>query len=198
MEIWEHNGTLYEVSSYYCLPDNAWTYELQGITGPPGTGPHLEVSVPDKAPDDGPFVPRSQHHVVVSFGPGWIPWLVLRRFRDHVQNSGDIVTMSRPVEVVGDLRLTANAWHYGDQRCEVNSFYFSDRDAWCYELCVPDPDPDANDYLEVLVPDITPNGPFTPTSVDKVVLIPHGEVNLRWPVFTHFTTTLESSGDIAT
>lgn len=195
VEIWEHDGNLYELSSYYCLPDDSWTYELQGITGPPGTGPYLEVSIPDKTPDEGPFAPRSQCHVVVSFGPGSIPWLVLRRFHDHVQASGDIVANA---EVVGDLRLTNNAWHYGDQQCEVNSFPFIERDAWCYELCVPDPDPNANNYLEVLVPDITPNGPFTPATVDRVVLTPHGKVNLLWPMFAHFMAALESSGDLVT
>ncbi|WP_194837092.1 hypothetical protein [Nocardia sp. XZ_19_369] len=198
MEIWEHDGNLYEVSSYYCLPDDAWTYALQGITGPPGTGPHLDVRVADKTPDEGPFAPKSQHYVVVSFGPGSIPWLVLRRFRDHVQASGDIVTNSQPAEVVGDIRRTNNTWHYGDQRFEVNSFYFSDRDAWCYELCVLDPDPNANNYLEVLIPDLTPNGPFTPATVDRMVLTPHGEVNLPWPMFTHFMTALELAEDIAT
>ncbi|MFE7802211.1 hypothetical protein [Nocardia sp. NPDC057440] len=198
VEIWEHDGKLYEVSSYYCLPDDAWTYELQGMTGPPGTGPHLNVSVPGETPDEGPFVPRSQRRVVVSFGPGSIPWLVLCRFRAHVQASGDIVTKSPPAEVVGDLRWSNNAWRYGDQRYEVNTFHFSDRDAWCYELCVPDPDPHANNYLDVLVPDVTPNGPFTPATVDRVVLTPHGEVSLSWPMFTHFMTALESSGDIVT
>ncbi|MEV6562865.1 hypothetical protein AB0M22_44605 [Nocardia sp. NPDC051756] len=193
MEIWEHDGNLYEVSSNYCLPDEAWTYELQGITGPPGTGPHLDVSIPDQTPE-GPFTPRSQRHVIVSFGPGSIPWLILRRFRDHVQSSGDIVTKDQPAEVVGDLRWSYNTWHFGDQRCEVNSFYFSDRDAWCYELCIPDPDPDANNYLEVLVPDITPNGPYTQATIDQVIATPHGKLNLHWPIFTHFLTVLESSG----
>ncbi|WP_107656212.1 hypothetical protein [Nocardia suismassiliense] len=198
MEIWEHGGNLYEVSSYYCLTDDAWIYALQGITGPPGTGPHLDVSIADETPDEGLFVPKSQRDVVVSFGPGSIPWLVLRRFRDYVQASGDIFAKNQSAEVVGDIRRTNNAWHYGDQRFEVNSFYFSDRDAWCYELCVPDPDPNANHYLDVIVPDRTPNGPFTPATVDRVVLTPHGEMNLPWPLLTHFMRALESAEDIAT
>lgn len=187
------DGKLYEVGSDH-LADDARIYELQGMTGPPGTGPHLDVGVLSKTPDEEPFGLGSQRHSVVSFGLGSVPWPVLCRFRDHVQASGDIVT----AEVVGDLRLSSNTWHYGDQRCEVNSYHFSDRDAWCYELCVPDPDPDADNYLEVLVPDVTPNGPFTPATADRVVLTPHGEVSLAWPMFTHFLTALESSGDIVT
>jgi hypothetical protein len=35
MEIWSHDGKLYEVSSGYSLPDVAWQYELMGLKGPP-------------------------------------------------------------------------------------------------------------------------------------------------------------------
>ncbi|WP_167769070.1 hypothetical protein [Nocardia sp. CS682] len=50
----------------------------------------------------------------------------------------------------------------------------------------------------MLVPDLTPNGPFTPATVDRVVLTPHGEVKLPWPLFIHFMTALELAEDIAT
>lgn len=39
MKVWSRDGKLYEVNSYYSLPDDAWQYELVGLKGAPGTEP---------------------------------------------------------------------------------------------------------------------------------------------------------------
>ncbi|MGK5672490.1 hypothetical protein ACSNOB_06560 [Micromonospora sp. URMC 106] len=54
MEIWSHGTELYEVNSYYSLPDDAWQYELTGMSE---AGGHLSVVIPDATPEDGPFTP---------------------------------------------------------------------------------------------------------------------------------------------
>ncbi|MEU8180519.1 hypothetical protein AB0B85_22915 [Micromonospora sp. NPDC049044] len=90
MDIWEHDGRLYEINSFYSLPDDAWQYELVGLTGAPGTGPCLIVTIPDATRDDGPFTPRPAGDVMVSCS-GEVPWLMLRRFIDLIESSGDVV-----------------------------------------------------------------------------------------------------------
>jgi hypothetical protein len=62
VEVWDHSGKLYEVNSYYSLPDDAWQYEL---TGAPGTGSYLAIVIPDAAPEHGPFTPK---HKTVKLG----------------------------------------------------------------------------------------------------------------------------------
>ncbi|MET8203747.1 hypothetical protein ACPB67_31770 [Micromonospora taraxaci] len=91
MEVWDHDGKLYEVNSYYSLPDYAWQYELVGLTGAPGTGPYVTVTIPDATPDDGPFTPRPASEVTFSADSGGVPWPILRSFIDLVESSGDIV-----------------------------------------------------------------------------------------------------------
>lgn len=91
MEVWDHDGEPYEVNSYYSLHDDAWQYELVGPTGAPGTRPCIAVTIPDAAPDEGPFVPRPAREVLFRAGGGDVPWPVLRRFIDLVESSGDIV-----------------------------------------------------------------------------------------------------------
>ncbi|MCW2886980.1 MAG: hypothetical protein JWL58_3842, partial [Streptosporangiaceae bacterium] len=53
MEVWAHDGKLYDVNSYYSLPDDAWHYELVRQDGAPATGPYLSVLIPDTTPDAG-------------------------------------------------------------------------------------------------------------------------------------------------
>jgi hypothetical protein len=66
VDVWECNGRLYDVSSGYSLPDDAWQYELQGLTGAPLTGPTITVTIPDATPDGGqPFTPQPSNMVVV-------------------------------------------------------------------------------------------------------------------------------------
>jgi hypothetical protein len=66
VEVWEHDRRLYEVNSYYSLPDDAWQYELVGLTGAPGIGPYLTIVIPDATPEPGPFTMPTQT-VVRSF-----------------------------------------------------------------------------------------------------------------------------------
>jgi hypothetical protein len=91
VEVWDHDGKLYEVTSYYSLPDDAWQYELVGLTGAPGTGPYVAVTIPDASPEGGPFAPRPVSEVMVRTGSGDVPWPILRRFIDLVESSGDII-----------------------------------------------------------------------------------------------------------
>ncbi|MGN9764810.1 hypothetical protein ACTMS2_06535 [Micromonospora sp. SD12] len=88
MEVWFHGTELYEVSSYYSLPDDAWQYELTGMSEADG---HVAVVIPDATPDDGPFTPQPAHRVLVQVGGGQIPWPIFRRFIDLVESSGDLV-----------------------------------------------------------------------------------------------------------
>ncbi|SCG63483.1 hypothetical protein [Micromonospora coxensis] len=87
MEIWSHGTELYEVNSYYSVPDDAWQYELTGMSP---AGGHLSVVIPDATPDDGPFTPQPAHRVLVQVGDRQIPWPIFRRFIDLVESSGDL------------------------------------------------------------------------------------------------------------
>ncbi|MBE1484373.1 hypothetical protein [Plantactinospora soyae] len=197
MEIWSHEGNLYEVVSFYCLPEDAWRYELDGLSGAPGTGPHITVAIPDATPDDGPFTPEPARLAVVHVGGGETPWPVLRRFLDLVESSGDLVNNeASPTEDV-ELPSSNNVWWHDGQRFEVNSFHFGEHDAWCYELCEVKPEAEGNDYIEVRIPDASPDsGPFIPEAADRVTLTIHGSWTIPWPMFRRFIEAIKASGDI--
>ncbi|MGC4874933.1 hypothetical protein ACLQ26_01525 [Micromonospora sp. DT43] len=95
MEIWSHDGKLYEINSYYSLPDDAWQYELAGLTGNPGAGPYLAILIPDATSDDGPFTPVAADQARVSLGGGQLSWPILHRFIAMVEASGDLVAEQR-------------------------------------------------------------------------------------------------------
>ncbi|MET8148265.1 hypothetical protein ACIBSW_30950 [Actinoplanes sp. NPDC049668] len=197
MEIWSYDGKLYEIISMYSLPDAAWHYELTGLTGSPGTGPYLAIDIPDATPD-GPFTPRPAQHVVVHAGGGVVPWLILKKLIDQLDSSGDLVDGERDLSAEATaLPLTINAWSHGSQRFEVNHFHNGDADSWSYELSEVDPDATENNYLDVRIPDATPeNGPFTPMPADHVTLTMHGRWTLPWPVFRRFLDAIQAAGDI--
>ena len=196
MNVWAHDGKLYEVNSYHSLPDDAWQYELAGISGAPETGPYLAVLIPDATPD-GPFTPRQAEHIQVTIHNGQTPWPVLHRFVDLIENSGDITHGTAASSGIGALTSSNTTWQFADRRFEVNSFYFGDRDSWCYELCVVDPNSPENNYIEVLIPDAQPaDGPFVAAAADQVTVAGHGTSTVPWPVFRHFLDTIETSGDI--
>ncbi|MEV4133517.1 hypothetical protein AB0J72_15265 [Dactylosporangium sp. NPDC049742] len=195
MGVWLHDDKLYEVSSGYSLPDDAWQYELTGLTGAPGTGPYLAITIPDATPDDGPFTPMPAHHVRVRAGGGQVPWPILTKFIDLVESSGDLVAEDR--NLATELPLTLNAWQHDDRRYEVNQFHFGDNDSWCYELYEVKPDAAGNDYIDVQIPDTQPeNGPFVPGPADHVTLTMHGNWSIPWPVFRRFVDAVQASGDI--
>lgn len=195
MEIWSHDGKLYEVSSRYSLPDDAWQYELMGLTGPPGTGPYLSVSIPDATPI-GPFTPRPAEHVVVHAGGGTLPWPILGKLMSVLDASGDLGDEARVLLAEATaLPLTRNAWTYGNHRFEVNHFHHED--SWCYELYEVDTSSTENNYIDVRIPDALPNsGPFMPMPSDHVTLTMYGQWTLPWPVFRRFLEAIRATGDI--
>ncbi|GIF68775.1 hypothetical protein Ais01nite_68100 [Asanoa ishikariensis] len=66
-------------------------------------------------------------------------------------------------------------WTYGGKVFEVNNFYDGDHDAWCYELYQTEQNPGRNDYIEIRIPDLTPDGPFTPAAASEAIFLAHGE-----------------------
>jgi hypothetical protein len=197
MQLWAHGGTLYEVNSYYSLPDDAWQYELVGQAGAPTTRPYLIVLIPDATPEDGPFTAEPSEHARVTVHDGQTPWPILRRFVDLIEQSGDITHEHQAGSAIGALTLSNNAWQLAGQRFEVNSFHFSDRDSWSYELYEADRETTENNYVEVLIPDTQPaGGPFTPATANQVTFTAYGTWTVPWPVFRHFLDAIEATGDI--
>ncbi|MEU8656131.1 hypothetical protein [Actinoplanes philippinensis] len=197
MEIWSHDGKLYELSSGYSLPDDAWQYELMGLTGPPGTGPYLSVLIPDATPD-GPFTPRPAEDIVVHAGGGIVPWPILEKLAGVLDSSGDLVYEQRDLSAEAtSLPLTLNVWSHGDRRYEVNHFYYGGIEAWSYELYEVGPGNTENNFIDVRIPDASPEtGPFVPLSVDHVTLTMNGRWKLPWPVFRRFLDAIRAAGDI--
>ncbi|MEV8514890.1 hypothetical protein [Dactylosporangium sp. NPDC051484] len=198
MGVWLHDDKLYEVSSGYSLPDVAWQYELTGLTGAPGTGPYLEIVIPDSTPDDGPFTPGPAHHVFVRAGGGQVPWPILTKFIGLVESTGDLVAEDRSLATEGTaLPLTLNGWQHDDRQFEVNQFHFGDNGLWCYELYEVKPDAVGNNYIDVQIADAQPaSGPFVPGPADRVTLTMHGNWEIPWPVFRRLVDAIEASGDI--
>jgi len=197
VDVWSHDGKLYEVASGYSVADDAWHYELTGLTGIPGTGPYLAVAIPDATPDDGPFTPHAAEHALIAVADGVTPWPILRRLLDLVIASGDLPDALPVAPSDGEELLSHNLWSSDDQQFEVNSFHYAERDAWCYELCPVRPGTAANDYIEIQVPDAHPaSGPFTPVSADRVTLTGHGQCDIPWPIFRRFLAAIHAAGDI--
>lgn len=197
MQLWAHDGTLYEVNSYYSLPDDAWQYELVGPGGAPTTRSYLIVLIPDATPDDGPFTPRHPECARIMVHDGQTPWPILRRFVDLIEQSGDIAHEPEASSAIGALTGSSNAWQLAGQRFEVNSFHFGDRDSWCYELYEVDRETTENTYIEVLIPDAQPaGGPFAPAMATQVTFAAHGTWMVPWLIFRHFLDAVEATGDI--
>ncbi|MFF7250733.1 hypothetical protein ACFZBU_43535 [Embleya sp. NPDC008237] len=197
MNVWAHDGLLYEVDSGYSLPDDAWRYELAGVSGAPGTGPYLVVIIPDATPDDGPFTPKQAEHVRTVIHDGRTPWPVLLRFVDLIEGSGDVTHGHEATSDIGTLASSNNEWQFADRRFEVNSFHIGDRGSWCYELYEVAPETSENNYIEVQIPDAQPaEGSFVAATADQATFTAHGAWTLPWPVFRHFLDVIETSGDI--
>lgn len=197
MGIWSHEGKLYEVASCYALPEDAWHYELSGLTGAPGTGPYLTVAIPDATPD-GPFTPRPAQHVIVQLGGGTVPWRILEHLIELLDSSGDLVDELRDLSAGATaLPLTRNEWSHESRQFEVNTFHHGAVDSWCYELYEVKPADGSNDFIDVRIPDASPeSGPFVPVSADHVTLTMHGQWTVPWPVFRRFIDAIQASGDI--
>lgn len=197
MAIWAHDGKLYDLTSGYVLSDDAWSYELTGLTEPPGTGPFLSVSIPDATPI-GPFTPRPAQHIVVHAGGGVLPWPILAKLIGVLDSSGDLVGEQRDSPAAGTaLPLTLNTWSCGGRQFVVNQHHDGCTDSWRYELYEVGPDKSGNDYIEIRIPDASPGaGPFVPMPADHVTLTMHGFWALPWPVFRRFLDAVQASGDI--
>jgi hypothetical protein len=87
-------------------------------------------------------------------------------------------------------------WSHNGAHYEVNNFHHAEADAWCYELYAVPGEPDRNDYIEVRIPDLTPNGPFTPAPATEVVFLAHGEPEIPWPILRQFFHLMCQYGDI--
>ena len=88
-------------------------------------------------------------------------------------------------------------WSHDGAQYEINNFHYSDADAWCYELYRVPSAPGRNDYIEVRIPDLTPDGPFTPAPATQAVFLAHGEPIIPWPVLRRFLDLIETYGDLA-
>ncbi|MEV6299827.1 hypothetical protein AB0M02_10530 [Actinoplanes sp. NPDC051861] len=175
----QYDGKVYEIVSGHNLSEDAWHYELSGLSGAPGTGPFMAVAVPDATPD-GLFAPRSAQHVMVHAGGGVVPWPILEELLDQLDSCGDLI------DDVRDLSAEAtalNTWSHGSQQFEVNRFRCNR--AWCYELYAIDAA--ANRYIRVRITDAPQDsGPFVPMPADRGTLTMHGRWSIPWPVFRRF------------
>ncbi|GIF09804.1 hypothetical protein [Actinoplanes siamensis] len=197
MEIWSHGGKRYELTSIYSVPDDAWYYELRGLTEPTGAGPYLTISLPDATPD-GPFTPKPAQHIVVYADGGVLPWPILGKLIHLLESNGDLVEEQRDLSsgTVG-LPLTLNSWSHEGRRFEVNQLHHGDADSWCYELYEVGPDNPESNYIEVRIPDASPEaGPFIPMLADHLTLTMHGHMALPWPVFRRFLDAIQAAGVI--
>lgn len=194
MDQWAYEGTTYQITSMYLVPEDAWTYEL---TQPSGNYGALAVVIPDATPDDDPFTPMDAAHALVAAGDGPLPWPLLLRFIRFVEVSGDIVSGPRTATVTGDLTSSLNAWAFAGRAFEATSYHDSEHDGWCYELYEVDPANAANEYVCVRVPDLQPaGGPFAPAATGRVVFASHGSPTFPWPILRHFLKAISASGDI--
>jgi hypothetical protein len=79
---------------------------------------------------------------------------------------------------------------------EANNFYHFDAQAWCYEMCAIPGDRGSNDYIEIRVPDVTPEGPFTPAPATEAVFLAHGEPKIPWPILRRLIDLMHEYGHI--
>jgi hypothetical protein len=86
VEIWEHDGAVWDYLSYYSLVEDAWVHEARSFEG--GTR-HVEIVIPDATPDDGPFIPRPDD-AFIRMGEGSIPAGILTRLIAAARDAGDL------------------------------------------------------------------------------------------------------------
>ena len=83
------------------------------------------------------------------------------------------------------------ACEHGGRSFEVVNGYSLPDDAWQYELRPVG----GEAALRVLIPDATPDGPFTPRpSTDVRVQLNGGE--LPWPILARFMALVQNSGNL--
>ncbi|GAB1642941.1 hypothetical protein [Krasilnikovia sp. MM14-A1259] len=92
--------------------------------------------------------------------------------------------------------LSHHRWIHDGVQYEVNNFHHAEFDAWCYELYAVDNDPNRNDYIEFRIPDLTPDGSFTPAPATEAVFLAHGEPKIPWPLLRRLIDLMHEYGDL--
>ena len=105
---------------------------------------------------------------------------------------------------LGMAYRSQHRWTHNGERYEVNNFHHHDEgsgfDGWCFEVYAVPGDPDRNDYIEVRIPDLTPDESFETAPASEVVLLAHGEPKIPWPIMRrlfHLMREHESGDSIA-
>jgi hypothetical protein len=97
-------------------------------------------------------------------------------------------------------QMSQHRWTHNGERFEVNNFHHQDEDSgfdgWSYEVYAVPGRPDRNDYFEVRIPDLTPDGPFSPGPASEVVLLAHGEPEIPWPILRRLIDLMQEHGDL--
>ncbi|GAA4603455.1 hypothetical protein BJY16_004622 [Actinoplanes octamycinicus] len=197
MEIWSHEGKRYELISTYSGSDDAWYYQVRGLAESCSAEPNLTVAIPDATPE-GSFTPMSAQHIVFYADGGVLPWPILGKLIHLLESRGDLVEeqRDRSSEAIA-LPLTLTSWSHDGRRFEVNQFHHGDAGSWSYELYELDSDTPGNNYIEVRIPDASPeSGSFVPMPAAHVTLTMHGHWALPWPVFRRFLDAIQAAGDI--
>ncbi|WP_051796941.1 hypothetical protein [Catenuloplanes japonicus] len=193
MEVWSHGGKLYDVTSGYSLPDDAWQYELMGLTGAPGTGPYLSVSIPD-ATLDGPFTPRTTQHVVVHLGGGELPWPILEKLIFLLESSGDLVEDHNEQSTAELASLPVRGiWSIGSRRFEVADSHHSDTGVQLYELHEVSPETADGNYISVQISDASTE---SQPPVGHATLTMYGRWAIPWLVFRRFVDVVRTAGNV--
>lgn len=82
-------------------------------------------------------------------------------------------------------------WEHAGQKFEYVSTYCLPEDAWHHELTGLD----SPAYACVVIPDATPDGPFTP-SLPSTVTLRLADGTIPWPIWTIFMSVIHDSHDL--
>ncbi|MBL7554007.1 hypothetical protein I6A60_40200 [Frankia sp. AgB1.9] len=193
VDVWAHDDRLFEIVSFYCLPDDAWQYELRGLSGAPGAGPFLAVVIPDATPDAGSFTPMPAEDVLVEVSHGVTPWPILCRFLALIGSSGDIVNQDGRGTSARDQGLSERVSPHGSTCFKIDHPNPGVAGSRIYTLRVVTPGVDRSDYVEVEVPDAHPagGGPAR-DGIEGATFTAHGSWRVPWPVFRRFVDAVQA------
>ncbi len=85
MEVWSHEGRLFEYASIYLIQEDAWAHEVSEVDG----DAWVSIVIPDTAPDEERFAPRPAAAELRSTD-GSMPWPIVARLIDKVSLAGDL------------------------------------------------------------------------------------------------------------
>ncbi|MFC0541391.1 hypothetical protein [Kutzneria chonburiensis] len=83
-------------------------------------------------------------------------------------------------------------WEHDGQMFEYISTYCLPEDAWHHEVTGLS----ASAYICLVIPDLTPDGPFTPAPPDNATLR-FFDSTIPWPIWTKFMTAVQDSRHFA-